>query len=81
MPRKASPPKAFTENDKRFTYANKINNSSWKCPNEKSVHATQVGKVVTITCECEFTESKAVGGIFNELDAFSHFCDEHREKL
>jgi transcription elongation factor Elf1 len=73
--------KAYTENDKRFTAANKINNSSWKCPEGKSVQATQKGSIVTITCGCDFTESKAIGGIFNELDAFSHFCDEHREKM
>jgi hypothetical protein len=82
MPRNTSgKPRAFTENDKRFTFANKINNSTWKCPNEKSVRATQSNNLVSITCECAFTESKQCGGVFDEIDAFAHFCDEHREKL
>lgn len=84
--RKSKPVNAFTMYDKRFTFANKINNHNAKCDNGTPITAKQMRikstkpKIkVTVKCGCShsLTTTYTEGGIFDPIDALYAFTDYH----
>lgn len=68
---------AHTENDNRYTQANRINNVQKPCTKcGTDVYATQDGQTVTVNCNT-FSFSTIVGSCFDYTDAYCNFIDEH----
>jgi hypothetical protein len=68
---------AHTENDNRYTQANRINNVKEPCKKcGTDIHATQDGQTVTVNCST-FSFSTTIGLCFDYTDAYCNFIDEH----
>jgi hypothetical protein len=71
--------KAHTENDERYTNANRINNEERYCPRDQLITATQNGNEVTVRCWCGISHMTVCVGCINWIDALSDFMDKHAE--
>ena len=70
--------RAGTQNDNRCTVANKVMQGGWKCPESKSISATQSGSIVTVSCGCGCSVSvDARGALATPEYVFSQFIDGH----
>lgn len=76
--RKRSEPIAHAGKDRRYTFANKINNMCLSCKAGKEIFASQQGSMVTISCGCGISiQDIKCEGIIDEHDVLAEFTDLH----
>jgi hypothetical protein len=71
--------KAHTENDQRYTNANRINNKVRRCSRGQLITATQNDNEVTVRCGCGISVKTVCGKLENWHDALANFGDNHPE--
>ena len=67
---------AHTQDDMRYSMANRINNNNLTCSSGKKITATQHGNNITLSCGCGH-ENTVVRGSTGDGNGLARFNDAH----